>query len=130
MIRVTGFTIKNLMIADGGSAVVDHGLISLCRLDFQHLAICAWWLDHKQSSIHMRTSLHCTRAQSLDISNIREEPSLRDDLSFPREDGAPIHASSPRCEERSGVAQPLLDLECKFEICLELSYRDPAVRGS
>src|SRR5205809_6876892 len=36
------------MIADGGSAVVNHGLISLCRLDFQHLAICAWWLDHKQ----------------------------------------------------------------------------------
>src|SRR5262245_16797705 len=36
------------MITDGGSAVVDHGLISLCRLDFHYLAICVSWLDHKQ----------------------------------------------------------------------------------
>src|SRR4030095_1253988 len=48
VLGVTGFPVKNSMIADGGSAVVDHGLISLCRLDFHHLAICAWWLDHKQ----------------------------------------------------------------------------------
>src|SRR5215510_4583440 len=36
------------MIVDGGSAVVDHGLISLSRWDFYYLAIYAWWLDHKQ----------------------------------------------------------------------------------
>jgi hypothetical protein len=28
LIRVTGFPIKNLMIADGGNAVVDHGASS------------------------------------------------------------------------------------------------------
>src|SRR4029077_1342304 len=106
------------MIADGGSAVVDHGPISLCRLDsaFGDLRVVA---RSNNASIHTRTSFHCTRAQLLDISNIQEEPSLRDDLSFPRENVAPIPASSPRCEERRVIDRPLLDLECRFEICLE-----------
>ena len=56
----------------------------------------------------------------LDISNIREEPSLGADLSLPRESVAPIPANFPRCEEQRAIARPLLDLECKFEICLEL----------
>src|SRR5215510_3639900 len=48
VLGVTGFAVKNSMLVDGGSAVMDHGLISLCRLDFHYLAICAWWRGHKQ----------------------------------------------------------------------------------
>src|SRR5215831_6469700 len=45
VLGVTGFAVKNSMLVDGGSAVMDHGLISLCRLDFHYLA---WWRGHKQ----------------------------------------------------------------------------------
>src|SRR5882724_1807360 len=85
------------------------------------------WITNN-ASIHTRTSFHCTRAQLLDISNIQEQPSLRADLSFPRENVVPIPANSPRCEERRAIARPLLDLECKFEICLESSDRAPVFR--
>jgi len=44
---------------------------------------------------------------------------LRGELSFRRENVVPIRASSPKCEEQKASAPPLLDLECKFEICLE-----------
>src|SRR5215471_4771270 len=56
------------MIADGGSAVVDHDLISLCRLDFHYLAICAWWLDHKQRVNSIRGPRSIARVPSYGIS--------------------------------------------------------------
>jgi hypothetical protein len=110
------------------NAVVDHGLISLWRLDCYYWAICAWWLDHKQCVTSYADFVPLHRAQLLDISNILEKPSLRADFSFPRESAPPISASFPRCEEPRAIARPLLDLECKFEICLEPSDRDPVFR--
>jgi hypothetical protein len=83
VLGVTGFAVKNSMRVDGGSAATDHGLISLCRLDFHYLTIWRGGEVTNNASIHTRTSLHATRAQLLDISNIQEKPSLRGDLSFP-----------------------------------------------
>ena len=64
----------------------------------------------------------------LKFAALIEKPSLRADFSFPRENVAPIPANSRRCEERRAIARPLLDLECRFEICLEPSDRAPVFR--
>src|SRR5215510_5119972 len=64
VLGVTGFAVKNSMRVDGGSAVMDHGLISLCRFDFHYLTIWRGGEVTNNASIHTRTSLHATRAQS------------------------------------------------------------------
>jgi hypothetical protein len=51
------------------------------QVGFPALVICAWWLDHKHQPYADFVPLH--PYQLFDISNIREEPSLRGDLSFP-----------------------------------------------